>query len=199
MTLAPEELERELFKILDILAAANIEHMLTGAQVRNLFGEPRTSGDFDIVVLLRGITKDAVRDVFASEGYAIEGPIKGDLGERFVLALPDFEADIWLAPDMQFHRAEFGNAVRARYGDRELPVMAPGDFVLRKLVNYYRIRGLSHDLEDAFQVLLHAWERIDMDALPDRAAVYRIRKQAEALIEKTRRERERLEGSADRT
>ncbi|MGQ0534697.1 MAG: hypothetical protein ACT4PT_01345 [Methanobacteriota archaeon] len=194
MTLAPEALERELFRILDLLADEDIEHFLTGAQVRNLFAEPRTSGDFDIVVLLRGRPKRSVRELFEANGYSVEGPLKGDLGERFVLGLPDFEADIWLAPDTEFHRSEFGNAVRVPYGGRELPVMAPGDYVLRKLVNYYRVRGKSNDLEDAFQVLLHAWERIDVEGLPKRAEVYRIRKQAEALIEKTRRERVRLEG-----
>lgn len=196
MGLAPEDLERELFKILDALSAADMEHFLTGAQVRNLFGEPRTSGDFDVVVLLRGRTREAVRGLFESHGYRVEGPLKGDLGERLVLELPQFEADIWLAPDTEFHRAEFGNAIRVPYGDRELPVMAPGDFVLRKLVNYYRIRGKSHDLEDAFQVLLHAWDRIDVEALPKRAEVYRIRKQAEALIDKTRRERSRYSTAA---
>lgn len=195
MSLAPEALERELFKILDILAAADVEHFLTGAQVRNLLAEPRTSGDFDIVVLLRGRTKTWVRELLESKGYAVEGPLRGDLGERLVLALPDFEADVWLAPDTEFHRNEFGNAIRVRYGDRELPVMAPGDFVLRKLVNYYRVRGKSHDLEDAFQVLLHAWAQIDVEALPRRAEAYRIRKETEALIAKTRRERARLEST----
>lgn len=70
--------------------------------------------------------------------------------------------------------------------------MHPQDYVLRKLVNT-KVRRGSHDLDDAYQVLLFAWEMIDPDQLIEDAIIHRVQGKATELVDLVRSDREDLE------
>lgn len=194
--MAPDDpLERTLFRVMDLLEAEEAEYFLTGSLVRNAFGEPRASRDLDVVVPEEH--EDTLRRVFEDDGFRAEGPLKGRLGRRIVLRTDDALVDLWLAPPTEFHRREFERAVEKEYRGRSIPLMHPEDFVLRKLVNYARIRGHTEDLEDAYQVLLHGWKEVDEDNLMDRATFYRVKDHAQRLLELVREDREELEGTGE--
>lgn len=182
MPVADEPLERELFRILDILQRAGIRHFATGALARNLYGESRTSRDFDIVLDAARPEPEDLRKLFEREGYVVEGPLRGDLGERLVLHFANYYADLWLSPKTELSRQEFERFRHVPYAGRTIPVIHPEDYVLRKLVNYYRVRRKPNDIDDAHQVLLYEWENIDRERLVQRAIVYRIEKKARELI-----------------
>lgn len=187
-----DQLRKELVRILDVLDGASIPHFLTGALARNALATSRTSEDFDIVLDMRGRKEDDVRMLFERAGYRVEGPLKGNLGRRFVLDIPDYEADLWLAPDTEIHRAELERARPADYHGRRVRVMHPEDFVLRKLVNWRRIRHKPTDLDDAYAVLLARFDEVDSDRLVQRAAGHRVDKDARELVELVREDREKL-------
>ena len=181
-----------LTRILSILQRAQIPHMVTGALVRNALAPVRTSEDLDVVLDMRGRTAADVRALFEAEGFRVEGPLRGDLGTRLVLDLPEYEADLWLAPDTELHRAEMARAREVDYHGMRLPLMDPEDYVLRKLVNTRRRRN-PNDLDDAYQVLLHAWDQIDPDRLVARATGHRVETTARELVDLVREDRAALE------
>jgi hypothetical protein len=187
-----DEIRGHLTRIIGILQDARIPHMVTGALVRNALAPARTSEDLDVVLDMRGRTPDDVRALFEANGYRVEGPLKGDLGTRLVLDLPQYEADIWLAPDTDIHRGEMARAKEIDYHGLRLRIMDPEDYVLRKLVNTRRRRN-PNDLDDAYQVLLHAWADIDAERLIARATGHRVETTARELVDLVREDRAALE------
>lgn len=112
-----------LLALLATLENAGISTYLTGALVRNLVGSERTSRDFDVVVDTHTHTRDRIRSVLAQAGYDVEGPLKGNLGERFVLRVDGVLTDIWLPPDTETARHEMSN--RNRQGAPHRPRRVP--------------------------------------------------------------------------
>ena len=193
MKLAPEDLEARLFAVLDVLEELRVPAFLTGALVRNVYGEMRTTRDFDVVLDARTLPWERVHEAFTARGFVVEGPLHGNLGKRLVVDSSGTPVDLWLAPDTDLHRREFERVKRIPYGDRMLAVMHPEDYVLRKLVNFRRIRGKQTDIDDAYQVLLHAWEEIDPERLVARATGHRVEGAARELVDLVREDREKLE------
>lgn len=186
------DIREHLARIIGILRAEGIGYLATGALVRNALAPARTSLDLDVVIDMRDRTATDVRRVFERSGYSVEGPLKGDLGSRLVLDLPDYEADLWLAPDTEIHRSEMSKGIEVDYHGLRLRIMHPEDFVLRKLVNT-RVRRNPNDLDDAYQVLLHAWEHIDPERLVQRASGHRVDARARELVDLVSEDRAALE------
>lgn len=186
------EIRSHLERIIGILRAQGIPYLATGAIVRNALAPARTSEDLDVVVDMKSRTPGELRAIFEKEGYRVEGPVNGSLGSRLVLDLPDYEADIWLAPDTELHRNEMSRAIDVDYHGLSLRIMHPEDYVLRKLVNT-RVRRNPNDLDDAYQVLLHAWEHVDADRLVRRASGHRVDGRARELVDLVREDRAALE------
>lgn len=186
------EIRAHLARILETLRKEGIGYVATGALVRNALAPARTSLDLDVVVDMAGRTTEDVRDAFERAGYRVEGPLKGDLGTRLVLDLPDYEADLWLAPDTEIHRGEMAKAIEVDYHGLPLRIMHPEDYVLRKLVNTRKRRN-PNDLDDAYHVLLHAWEHVDPERLIRRASGHRLESRARELVELVREDRTALE------
>lgn len=180
-----DAIRAHLTRILGILQDAHIPHMATGALVRNALAPARTSEDLDVVLDMRGWTPEDVRALFEAKGYKVEGPLKGDLGTRLVLDLPEYEADLWLAPDTEVHRGEMTRSREVDYHGLRLRIMHPEDYVLRKLANTRRRRN-PNDLDDAYQVLLHTWSDIDPERLVARATGHRVETTARELVDLVR-------------
>lgn len=178
--------------VVGLLDRAEIPYLLTGAIVRNIFGDVRTSRDLDVVVHPDHADPDDLRALFEGVDLEVEGPRRGDLGERLVIATDPVQTDLWLAPDTPLHRSEFERAVPREVGDRTLVVMHPQDYVLRKLVNT-KVRRAGHDIDDAYQVLLFAWDEIDPETLVEDAHLHRIGGKARELVDLVRSDREQLE------
>lgn len=197
----PEEpgsdLEDTLFQICDVLEGAEVRYLVTGALVRNYFGVSRTSLDVDIVIHPEDADPDGLADLFEEHGVHVEGVRKGDMGERLVLGFPDLSADLWLPSGHPLHHEEFERRHEAEYRGRTIPLIGPTDYILRKLVNFYRTRRNTNDLDDAYQVLLYAWDLVDVDALLERATVQRVREEAEELVKTVREDRADLETGED--
>lgn len=180
---------RTLFATLD---AAGIPFFLTGALARNALASARTSEDFDLVLDMRGRTPDDVKRILTAAGHSPNGPEKNEFGERLVLTVAGVETDLWLAPDTATHRAELDHAIEIDHVGRKVRVMAPEDFVVRKLVTYGRIRRRSADLDDAYQVLLLHWDAIDRDRLIQRAEAHRLGALARELVDVVNEDRNAL-------
>lgn len=186
------DIREHLARIIEILRAEGIAYVATGALVRNALAPARTSEDLDVVLDMEGRTAADIRVIFERAGYRVEGPLKGDLGTRLVLDLPDYEADLWLAPDTEIHRSEMAKALEVDYHGLRLRIVHPEDYVLRKLVNTRRRRN-PNDLDDAYQVLLHAWDQVDPERLVLRATGHRVEGRARELVDLVREDRAALE------
>lgn len=181
-----------LLALLRALDAAGIDHYLTGALVRNLLGSARTSEDFDVVVDTHANSHERVRDALASAGYQLEGPLKGNLGERFVTEAGGFETDVWLPPDTETARHEMRNRKAVEWHGTRVWIMDPEDYVLRKLVTWRRVRRKTTDLDDAYQVLFVEWESIDAERLVQRAGFHRVTEAMRELVDLVREDRAKL-------
>lgn len=197
MSFASDDARRALVSVLDALESAGIDHYLTGALVRNLLGSARTTEDFDIVVDDWAHPPAEIRRILEAAGFTVDGPLTGNLGTRFVIEPGGFETDIWLPPDTEVHRGEMARRQMLEWHGRLVPVMGSEDFVLRKVVTF-RLRRKTTDLDDAYQVLMVAWDTIDRSRLVQRASFYRVEKLMEELIEVAREDRAALAGGQGR-
>lgn len=195
--LAPEDLNELLFEVLDALEEKGIPHVVTGAFPRNAYGAGRTTRDIDIVVHPDHAHPTSLEDLFRARSFEVEGPKEGSLGERLVLKGGRVPVDIWLPSGHPLHHEEFQRHHEVEYRGRTVPILHPTDYVLRKLVNYYRVRRSPNDVDDAYQVLLFAWDLVDVDALLERATTHRVREEAEELVATVREDRASLEAGED--
>ena len=171
-----------LLALLRSLDAADIQHYVTGALVRNLLGAARTSEDFDVVVDTHAHSEERIASVLKHAGYSLEGPLEGNLGRRFVTEVGGMETDVWLPPDTETARQEMANRKAVAWHGASVSIMDPEDYVLRKVVTWRRVRRRSTDIDDAYQVLVVAWDSIDRQRLVSRAGIHRVTDAMKELI-----------------
>jgi hypothetical protein len=195
--LRPEELDELLFRVLNALEGDDVPCFVTGAFPRNAQGDWRTTRDIDVVVHPTHAEAESLTGLFSDLGFDVEGPREGSLGRRLVLKGDRAPVDIWLPEGHPLHHEEFDRVQGVEYRGRVVPVPHPEDYVLRKLVNYYRLRRSTNDLDDAYQVLLYAWDLVDVDDLLERAVTYQVREEAEELVRTVEEDRAELEERRD--
>jgi hypothetical protein len=163
--------QQELLKhVVQILTSMGIDYMLTGSVASSLQGEPRSTHDIDLVVVL---PPEVVRQLVAAfpppEFFLSEDAILDALRHRSMfnlLAMAEGEkVDFWMLTDEPFDRSRFARKRVEQVLGMQLKVSAPEDTILAKL----RWANLSGGSEKQFTDALRIYEvqgtNLDVDYL----------------------------------
>jgi hypothetical protein len=152
----PELLKR----VVERLAEARFEYMLTGSIVSSLQGEPRATHDIDIVIDIPGPAADAVRTLRATfpepEYYLDEEAACSAITERAMFNMIETregdKVDFWLLTDDPFDRSRFDRRRTEEFEGTRLPVSRPEDTILMKLKWAAASGGSERQFRDALRV-----------------------------------------------
>jgi hypothetical protein len=148
-----------LRKVIPVLNALHVEYMLTGSLASSAQGEPRSTHDIDLVVL---VPPEAIRKLVEAfpppEFYLSEEAIRDAVRHRSMfnlLSISDGEkVDFWVLKDEPFDQSCFSRKRVENILGMELNVSAPEDTMLAKL-RWARLAGGS---EKQFTDVLRVYE-----------------------------------------
>lgn len=172
--------DRVLEEVTHPLRKTGIRYMLIGALAVMAHGAPRMTQDLDLRVELSSLNRNQLREVLESTGYTVEGPVRNEFGERFLLDHPDFLVEIYLASDHPYSQEEFKHAISVRFGQTEHLVIGMEDLVLRKMYNM-RIRRSAFDQQDVLALLHMHKAKMNVDYIRERARLFRLQERFESL------------------
>lgn len=148
-----------LARVVGVLDAAGVEHMVTGSLASSLHGEPRSTHDIDLVVALPASAVDAIVHAFPSSDYyvdeaaarsAIAGAASG-ASSMFNLIEADTgdKVDFWILTPEPFDQSRFRRRVKAEVDGLSIWVSSPEDTILMKLRWAAMGGGSERQLRDA--------------------------------------------------
>ncbi len=171
-----------LERVIPVLDALGIDYMVTGSIASSLQGEPRSTHDIDLVVVLPPQSVGPLIEAFPPPDFLIqEAAIQDALRNQSMfnlLSLTDGEkVDFWILTQEPFDQSRFSRRRSFPVGNQSLKVSAPEDTILAKLrwaklsggsarqfqdaLNVYEVQGKSLDLP-----YLDAWaKRLDVAEL----------------------------------
>lgn len=147
------------------LDGAGIPFMLTGSLAMALYAEPRMTRDIDLVVECEGRTTEDFVGLFQDVCYISEDAVREALATAGMFNIIHLEgvskADFVVRRPEEYRRTEFARRRFMDIGGREIPVVAPEDLILSKLL--WWIAGDS-DLQRAdLRLLLESPAELDRD------------------------------------
>jgi hypothetical protein len=153
-----------LHLIAERLDGAGISYMLTGSLAMALYAEPRMTRDIDLVVECEGRTEADFVTLFGDVCYISEDAVRQALASGGMFNIIHLEgvskADFIVRRPEEYRRVEFARRKLTNIGGRGIPVVAPEDLILSKLV--WWIDGES-DLQRAdLGLLLESLPALDM-------------------------------------
>ncbi len=162
--MAQEEL---LARVVHHLEASKIEYMLTGSIVSSLQGEPRSTHDIDVVVVLGEEAIPAFLNAFPSpQYYCDELMVRDAIARKSVFNLLEINAgdkvDFWLLTEEAFDRSRFARRRKEALFGFEGCISSPEDTILQKL-KWSALSGVSQrQFKDAVSVYELQFRVLDM-------------------------------------
>jgi hypothetical protein len=146
-----------LTRVVAALEEAGTPYMLTGSLVSSLQGEPRSTHDFDFVVLLEPEAAPRLAESLArTGGYVDADRVRESAAARDMFNLIDTETglkvDFWVLTDDLFDRSRFTRRRHESVLGLEIPVSSPEDTILGKLRWGQLAGGSEKQFMDALRV-----------------------------------------------
>lgn len=143
--------------------------MVTGSVVSSMQGEPRSTHDIDMVVILKkqavGFLSDSFpKDIFYLNEESIMDAIDRKSMFNLIHSTSGNKVDFWLLTDSEYDAARFGRRQEANVlGLDHFYVTSPEDTILSKLRWAKLAGGSEKQLTDAIRVFEMQFERLDID------------------------------------
>ena len=146
-----------LRRVVELLGAAGIPHMLTGSFASTYHGPPRATRDIDLVI---DPSREGLERLLASldpgEYYVSPEAARDALARRGMFNVVDLETgwkvDLIVRKSRAFSLEEFSRRKRARLGEVEVPVTTAEDTILSKL-EWAKLGSSDLQLRDAVRVM----------------------------------------------
>lgn len=137
------------------LASAGIPHMITGSVASSIYGEPRTTLDIDLVVILDTAQVPLLPDLFPEEHFylppvdviALENRRQSRGHFNIIHHASGLKADIYLSPDHPSFHWAFDHVRRISAASGEVAV-APPEYVILHKLEFFRESGHQRHLRD---------------------------------------------------
>lgn len=164
--------ERLIRKVIQTLEDAGIKYMVTGSVVSSLQGEPRSTHDIDLVVILqRSMVEKLVEafpppDFYLSKASILEAI---DTGGMFNItdANEGDKIDFWMLTEEPFDQSRFARKYAENVMGFSIQVSSPEDTILAKLRWAQLSGGSEKQLADALRVYEVQYARLDLNYLVD--------------------------------
>ena len=169
---------RVLLHVTELLERIGTPYFLGGSLASSMLGEPRSTVDIDLAIVLRSADVPALLAALGPEFYVDEGAMRQAVERRSsfnAIHQPTvLKVDFFVLGDAPFDRAQLeGRRLSAALegSDRRIFVSSPEDLILRKL-DWYRQGGGVSDRQwrDVLGVLKVQAERLDLAHLRHWAA-----------------------------
>lgn len=175
--LQPERLIRRVIQTLEDL---EIEYMVTGSVVSSLQGEPRSTHDIDLVVVLqRSMVQKLVEAFPFPSFYVSRASILDaiDTGGMFNIidANEGDKIDFWMLTDEPFDQSRFSRKYAEDVMGFRIQVSSPEDTILAKLKWAQLSGGSEKQFADALRVYEVQHDKLDLDYLTDWAEALNVK------------------------
>ena len=163
--------QQELLKrVIAVLQSLGIEYMTTGSVVSSLQGEPRSTHDIDIVIVMPPSATGKLIQAFPPPDFFLsEAAIRDAIQQRSMfnlLSLTDGEkVDFWMLTDEPFDQSRFARKQAITVLNLEFNVSAPEDTILAKLRWAELSGGSEKQFIDALRVYEVQEKSLDLDYL----------------------------------
>jgi len=159
-----------LRKAIAALEEAGIEYMLTGSVVSSLQGEPRSTHDIDIVIIIEFNKIQELTAAFPSPDYYLdEESIREAIDRREMFNLIDLregdKVDFWILTDEPFDLSRFERKQQAEFAGLRMNVSSPEDTILAKLRWAELSGGSEKQFGDALRVYEVQYRYLDLEYL----------------------------------
>jgi len=174
----PSDPIRVLLHVTELLERIGTPYLLGGSLASSMLGEPRSTVDIDIAIVLRSADVPALVAGLGSEFYVDEGAMRHAVERRAsfnAIHQPTvLKVDFFVLGDAPFDRAQLEGRRLSPVlegSDRRVFVSSPEDLILRKLDWYRQGGGISdRQWRDVLGVLKVQAERLDLAHLRHWAA-----------------------------
>lgn len=163
--------------------------MVTGSVVSSLQGEPRSTHDIDMVILLEKQAVHPLSAAFPQDTFYINEDSVLDAVERksmfnLIHSSSGNKVDFWLLTDDPFDTARFSRRQDANVlGLENFYVTSPEDTILSKLRWAKMAGGSEKQLTDAVRVFEMQFERLDIDYMKDWISRLNLQTQWQQLVD----------------
>lgn len=159
-----------LIKVVTVLEKAGIDYMMTGSIVSSLQGEPRSTHDIDMVVLLEKPMINELLNAFPPPNYYLdEATILDALKRHEMFNLLDIiegdKVDFWMLTDDPFDRSRFSRKVTVELMNLKMKISSPEDTILAKLRWAKLSGGSEKQFGDTLRVYEVQFPKLDIDYL----------------------------------
>ena len=167
--LQPERLIREVIQTLEDL---EIEYMVTGSVASSLQGEPRSTHDIDLVVVLqRSMVEKLVEAFPPPDFYLSKASILDAIDTEDMFNIIDANEgdriDFWMLTDEPFDQSRFSRKYAENIMGFTIQVSSPEDTILAKLKWAQLSGGREKQFADALRVYEVQYAKLDLDYLAD--------------------------------
>lgn len=143
--------------LIDALARARADYMLTGSLVSSAQGQPRATHDIDVVVDLTGAVASRIAGAFPEPHYYSDAHAAAEAADgsgmfNIIDNIGGDKIDVWALTDDPFDQSRFSRRVRLEFGGLVAWASTPEDTILMKLRWIARHGGGERHLYDAIAV-----------------------------------------------
>jgi hypothetical protein len=156
-----------LMRVVQVLADAGIDYMVTGSVASSLQGQPRSTHDIDLVVALPAASAKSLVQAFPPPDYyltedAILDAIRGRSMFNLLALNEGEKVDFWMLTDEPFDRSRFARKGAEEFLGTQLKVSAPEDTILAKLRWAKLSGGSEKQFTDALRVFEVQRSKLDL-------------------------------------
>ena len=159
-----------LKKVIQVLQAAGIEHMVTGSIASSLQGEPRSTHDIDIIINVQQSAAIKLARAFPlPDFYLDEEAILEAINQQSMFNLIDIttgdKVDFWILTNEPFDQSRFSRRYVESLMGFNLQVSTPEDTILAKLRWAKLAGGSEKQFTDALRVYEVQFGKLDLGYL----------------------------------
>ncbi len=159
-----------LEKVIQVLENNQIDYMITGSTVSSLQGEPRSTHDIDIVVLIQQSSVASLIKAFPLPQYYLsEESVRDAINRKSMFNLLDTtegdKVDFWLLTNDAFDTSRFARKYEEDAFGFKMKVSAAEDTILSKLKWAKLSGGSEKQFKDALRVYELQYSLLDKDYL----------------------------------
>jgi hypothetical protein len=158
------EFESTLTLVAGALNRLNLPYMLTGAVAVSYYGQPRTTHDIDVVVLIAASDVTRIAAALKPDFSVAEESIRAALREgsmfNAIREETGLKVDFWMLKAGEYDHAAFARRVRVKLLGTEMYVPAPEDAIIAKL-EWYRLSDVDKHYSDALGIAAVQEDRLD--------------------------------------
>jgi hypothetical protein len=175
-----------LRRVVAALEAAGVQYMATGSIVSSAQGEPRSTHDIDLVVVLTPLAADYLAKEFPIPDFYLDPvSVKEAIKRNDMFNLLDStggdKVDFWMLRDHPFDQSRFARRYAENIAGIQVFVSRPEDTILQKLRWSEMSGGSEKQFHDSLRVYEVQFKTLDLAYLDQWADSLGVRSELERL------------------